>query len=82
MNRPSSHPSPLQSRRTGSLPVLLAALVGAAFLTLNTVHLDGQGLYYDEVFQAIGSFAYIGRPTQGFSTLEVHEIPKLQLHSG
>jgi hypothetical protein len=80
MNRPSASPPPLRSRRTGILQVLLAALAGAAFLILNTVHLGGQGLYYDEVFQAIGSFAYIGRPAQGFSTLEVQGIPLMNMN--
>lgn len=79
MDRRLSRPS-LSSHKTGILFVLMAALASLAYLGLNTVHLEGQGLYFDEVFQAIGSFAYIGRAPQRFAALEIQNIPLMNMN--
>ena len=59
--------------------VLLSIVAAAVFFSLSTVRLDGQGLYYDEVFQAVASFAYVGQKPLSFAYLVVRGIPILNM---
>jgi len=41
--------------------------------------LDAQGLYYDELHQAAGAFAYLGSPPEYFALFTIHGIPLLNM---
>jgi hypothetical protein len=48
------------------------------FLLLSCNSLGGQGLYFDELHQAIGSFAYIGKASN--ASLAFHNIPIMNMN--
>jgi hypothetical protein len=60
--------------------VFLVLTPGIIFVTLATVRLDAQGLYYDELHQATGAFGYLGSSPAPFVVLTVGDIlPPLPL---
>ncbi|MBI4320001.1 MAG: hypothetical protein HY675_16040 [Chloroflexi bacterium] len=59
---------------------LTIGLVSAIlFVTLSSVRLTAQGLYYDELHQATASFAYKGTSPEMFSTYAINGIPVLNM---
>lgn len=59
---------------------LLCGIIAAAVLVgLTTYRLDKPGIFYDEVHQATGAFAYIGRPAPLFSLIPVGGLPLLNM---
>jgi hypothetical protein len=57
-----------------------AAVVGAAlFILITTVRLERTGLYYDELHQAVGAFAWVGRPIPMFSLAPVWSRPTFNM---
>jgi hypothetical protein len=65
------------SIKQASIVSFLAAML---FVGLACVRLNGQGLYYDELHQAVGSFVYCGRPPEIFCSLTFHGIPVLNMN--
>jgi hypothetical protein len=57
----------------------MLVLPPALFVALTCVRLDAQGLYYDEVHQATGAFAYRGSPPEYFARFTVRGIPVLNM---
>jgi hypothetical protein len=55
----------------------IGAAGAAAFLALTLPRLDAQGAQYDELHQAVGAFAWCGRPTAMFSPVEALGVPIL-----
>ena len=61
-------------------PALLIAIVAATLLiAVTTYRLDRAGVYYDELHQATGAFAYVGRPTPMFSFVRIAGVPLLNM---
>ena len=60
--------------------IVIIVIAVCSFLFFSCIRLDGQGLYYDEVHQAVGSFAYVGNPTYQFESLTFHNIPIMNLN--
>jgi hypothetical protein len=59
---------------------VLAGICAAAVLLVATLYrLERPGLFYDEVHQATGVFAYIGRPTTMFSVLPIRGVPLMNM---
>jgi len=52
--------------------------IGAALILLliTTYRLERPGAYYDELHQAPGAFAYVGRPTSLFSFIPIGGLPR------
>ena len=65
--------SRLPGKRAYALALGLAAAV--SYLAMTTRHLDGVGLYYDEVNQAPAAFAYVGHQPTMFSALSIGALP-------
>jgi hypothetical protein len=70
-------PATKQTPRLAS--VLIALLAAFLFLLLTSPRLTGQGLHYDEIFQAPGSFAYKGVKPEMFNELSIFGIPLLNM---
>jgi hypothetical protein len=56
--------------------VLTGIISCAIFAAIASIHLDAQGLYQDELFQAKGAFTYVGGPPR--NALAVFGIPLLK----
>jgi hypothetical protein len=67
------------NKRGTRLALLLSMTAALIYLAISTVRLDGQGLYYDEVFQAVASFAFVGQKPSLFAILQVHDIPIMNM---
>lgn len=75
----------MDSRPEGKVQPRLAAVVTAvvaasALLALAGNRIEAQGLYYDELFQATASFAYIGHPAPMFNVAQIAGLPALNMH--
>ena len=68
-----------RTRKDRCLVAVLSLLPAVIFLWLSTVRLDAQGLYYDELHQAAGAFAYLGSPPEYFALFTIHGIPLLNM---
>jgi len=55
--------------------------IGAALILLliTTYRLERPGAYYDELHQAPGAFAYVGRPTSLFSFIPIGGLPLMNM---
>jgi hypothetical protein len=67
--------STITERRGGAIALGLTATL--CYLAATARHLDGVGLYYDEVFQAPAAFAYIGRRPTMFAPISLGAVPLL-----
>jgi hypothetical protein len=71
------------SSRAGLRRLRNAALAGVSAATvllgMTTYRLDRPGLFYDEVHQATGAFAYVGRPTTLFSVMPIWGLPLMNM---
>jgi hypothetical protein len=63
------------------VPTILIGLIFAVlFITFISIHITGQGLYYDEIHQAAGAFAYKGMPPYiNFADLVIRGIPVMNM---
>lgn len=57
----------------------IGLIATALFVTLSSVRLTAQGLYYDELHQATASFAYGGTTAVRFCSLSIRGIPVLNM---
>ena len=73
----SAHSFAHTRRRSVAICASLAA--AAIFMCVAGINLSSQGLYYDELHQATGTFAYIGKPPSNFSSFTVYNIPVLNM---
>lgn len=63
---------------TGRLAALGIGVASALLLlAVAGIRLDAQGVYYDEVHQAAGTFAYVGTPPEFFCAAAVAGVPVL-----
>jgi hypothetical protein len=63
---------------TGRLAGLAIGGAAALFLlAVAAIRLDAQGVYYDEVHQAAGAFAYVGKPPEFFCAAALAGVPVL-----
>ena len=72
----------LKKLKIATPPPALAGLLAALFyFVFSSLRLDAQGLYYDELHQAVGAFAYIGRPNMNnaFISLTWQGFPLLNM---
>ena len=77
MMRPVRH---LSSARPCPRRALIATTIASLlFLGMATYRLEEPGLYYDEVHQAVGAFAWVGRPTSMFSILPIASKPTFNM---
>ena len=67
------------SSRSHRGAVLVGIGAAVVFLFVTTYRLERTGLYYDELHQATGAFAYVGRPTTMFSLVPIGGIPLLTM---
>jgi len=76
----SSTPDPLKARNRPPrwlVSAILGVVAAGAFAGLATPNLTGQGVYYDELHQATGTFAYLGQDPEMFSIGSVFGLPVL-----
>ncbi len=58
---------------------IIIIIVAICFYLLSINRLDAQGLYYDEVHQAVPAFNYSGQEQHNFSALSIRGIPVLNM---
>lgn len=59
--------------------VLAGMIAAIVLIAMTTYRLERAGAYYDELHQAPGAFAYIGRPTTLFSFVPIGGVPLLNM---
>ncbi len=59
--------------------ISIAVAAAAHFVVFATQRLEAQGLYYDELHQASGSFLLVGRPAYLFAPLRWKQLPLLNM---
>lgn len=59
--------------------VFAGVCAAGILLVVTTYRLDRPGLFYDEVHQAVGAFAYVGRPTTLFSVMPIWGLPLMNM---
>lgn len=59
--------------------LFIGLIAAISYLAISSVNLTAQGLFYDELFQAPASFAYIKIIPQMFVRLSFHGIPLLNM---
>jgi hypothetical protein len=76
----STTPDPREARNRPPrwlVSAILGVVAAGTFAGLATPNLIGQGVYYDEVHQATGAFAYLGEAPKMFSIGSVCGLPVL-----
>src|SRR5438046_934415 len=76
MKRDSKRSIPTRVHGHAILVTVAATIV---FVVMATYRIDRPGLYYDELHQATGAFAYIGRPTSMFFVEPIAGIPLMNM---
>jgi hypothetical protein len=70
----------LQNRGSRALSRWTVTISAALlFVAVCSYRLDRPGLFYDELHQATGAFAYIGKPTTMFSFVPIAGVPLLNM---
>ena len=72
-------PGKTPAQRTSAASLVAAVCAAGLVIAATTYRLEGTGLYYDEVHQATGSFAYVGRPGPMFSLVPIYQLPLLNM---